>query len=80
MKKKNIKELSIPARILYFIIGLSILTTLMIYSIQWELLPFTITFFSKNITQYVLPAIFVFIGIIASALLMASFDGKWRLR
>lgn len=79
MKQKN-KELGITTRILYFIIGLIILTALMVYSIQWNNLPFAITFLENNITSYVLPAIFVLIGIIASALLLSAFDGKWRLR
>jgi len=77
---KNIKKLSIPIRILYFIIGLTVLTTLMIYSVQWNNLPFGIFFLSINITSYVFPAIFVLVSIIAGALLMSSFDGKWRLR
>lgn len=74
------KPLSIPIRILYFIIGLTILTVLMVYSIQWENLPFGIFFFSYNVTSIVFPAIFVLVSIIAGALLMSSFDGKWRLR
>lgn len=80
MTNKNTKQLSLTARILNFIIGLVILTVLMIYSIQWDNLPFAITFFEQNVTSYVLPAVFVLTGVIASALLLSSFDGKWRLR
>lgn len=80
MKKQNIKQLSIPTRILFFCIGLIVLTLIMVYSIQWNNLPFAITFFENNITSYILPVVFVLISIIAGALLMASFDGKWRLR
>lgn len=80
MVKRKQTELSLSVRILYFVIGLTILTALMIYSIQWDNLPFGIFFFSYNITSYVLPAIFVLVSIIAGALLMSSFDGKWRLR
>ena len=74
------KPLSIPVRIIYFIIGLSILTVLMVYSIQWENLPFGIFFFSYNVTSIVFPAIFVLVSIIAGGMIMAGFDGKWRLR
>lgn len=80
MVKKNIDKLSIPIRILFFIIGLGVLTFFAVYSFQWDKLPFAIGFVGVNVSQYVFPAMFVLFGIIASALLMASFDGKWRLR
>ena len=80
MKNENTKLLSIPIRILYFIIGLTILTFLAVYSFQWDKLPFGVTFFGNTISQYVFPAMFVLVSIIAGALLMSSFDGKWRLR
>ena len=77
-KQKNNKE-SLSNRLIYFIMGMGILTALTVVSIQWDLLPFKIMILGKDITPYALTPMLIFVGILGSSLLSSSFSGNRKI-
>lgn len=78
MVKKSTKsrKLKTSTRIFYFVVGISIASILLVFSFQWDLLPFQITIYGKVITSYFLASIIVLIGIFASTMIKSSITGK----
>lgn len=70
------KSIKINIRIFYFLIGMIILSILLIFSFQWQLLPFKLVLFGNDITMYALPPILILISIFGSSLLKTSLTGK----
>ena len=82
-KKKSVKllgqKLGPIKRIIYLILGLAGLVTLLMYSFNFEKLPFQITIFSQDITTIILAVAMVILGIIFSTLLKSGAKGKFEL-
>lgn len=73
VKKKTI---DLRKRILIFLIGISIASVLLIFSFQWELLPFSFTALGYDVTPYALSSILVLLGVFASSLIKSGITGK----
>ena len=78
MANKNTK-LDIPKRIIYFSIGLIGASMLLVFSFQWDLLPFRFTFLTYDITAYMLASILVMTGVFASSLIKTGLTGKKQI-
>ena len=77
-KKKNTK-MGLGKRIFLFSFGIVLASTLLIFSFQWQLLPFTITALGYDITPYALAGILVLTGVFASTLIKSGIRGKAEL-
>ena len=69
-------KISISKRSIYFIIGMVILTFLMIFSFQWDELPFSFVAFGKDVTKYTLPPFLILLGAMGTSLLKSGITGK----
>lgn len=79
VKTKKSSKLDLSKRIIYFVSGMIIASTLLVFSFQWDLLPFEITGFGINITPYALAFFIVLIGVFASTLIKSGLRGKREL-
>jgi len=75
MSKKK-KQLSMSKRILYFVIGIGIASSLMVFSFQWNLLPLTLTAAGIDVTPYALSAIIVLASVFAGSLIKSAVLGQ----
>jgi len=78
-KKRKSTKLNLPKRILYFVSGLVLASALLLFSFQWNLLPFQITALGNDITPYALAFIIVMIGVFASSLIKSGLKGNREL-
>lgn len=78
-KLKKRTHLNIPKRIIYFSFGIFIASVLLMYSFQWNLLPFQITAMGIDITPYALSFFLVLIGVYASSLIKSGLKGNREL-
>ena len=73
---KQKARLTLGRRILYFTIGLVVASGLLVFSFQWNLLPFTITALGQDVTSYALAGILVIISIFAGTLIKSGLLGE----
>ena len=78
-KSKLKKRFNPTIRVVYFIVGLALLTLLLLYSIQWELLPFRVMNFGQDITPYALASGLVLTSIFGGTLIKSAIYGEWNL-
>lgn len=70
------KKLTFGQRFLYLLLGFVISMILLVYSFNWEKLPFSFAFMGNDITPYVLAFLIVVLGLLASTLIKSGFKGK----
>lgn len=73
------KKLDPIKRIIYLGLGLAGLVVLLMYSFNFEKLPFQITIFNQDITTIILAVAMVVLGIIFSTLFKSGAKGKLEL-
>ncbi len=71
--------LGLPTRIIFFILGIIIASIILVYSFQWDLLPFTVVWFGFDVTPYALASFIVLLGILASTLIKSGITGKKKI-
>lgn len=73
---KQKSKLSPGRRVLYFTIGIILGSGLIVFSFQWNLLPFTITALGQDITAYALAGILVMVSVFAGTLIKSGLLGE----
>lgn len=78
-KRSSKNELKALTRIVYFIIGLALLSALLLYSVQWDALPFRVYNLGSDITPYALASLLVLLSILGGTLVKSALYGRFEL-
>lgn len=66
-------------RVVYFIIGLGLLSALLLYSVRWEALPIRVVGLGQDITPYALASGLVLLSIFGGTLIKSALYGRFEL-
>jgi len=82
MKKLKLpekKKLSPISRMILFIAGLVMASSLIVYGITWNNVPMILSFLGIQINQWVIASLMVFIGILSASMMKSAILGTYRL-
>ncbi len=73
---KQKRKITPARRITYFLVGMFIASAILVFSFQWNLLPFTITALGQNVTSFALASLLVLLSVFAGTLIKSGILGE----